>query len=34
MQASDISNALVMKKEAAVMATPPRNGIVARCRQP
>ena len=34
MQASDISNALVMKKDAAVITTPPRNGIVARWRQP
>ena len=33
-QASDISSALTMKKEAAVMASPPRNGSKARCRQP
>ena len=34
MQASDISSALTMKKEVAVMASPPRNGSKARCRQP
>ncbi len=33
-QASDIHNALTMKKEAAVIASPPRNGSKARCRQP
>ena len=33
-QASDISNALLIKKDAAVIATPPTNGIVARWRQP
>jgi len=32
--ASDIHNALTMKKEAAVIASPPRNGSNARCRQP
>ena len=34
MQASDIHNALTMKKETAVIASPPRNGSKARCRQP
>ena len=34
MQASDIHKALTMKKDTAVMASPPRNGSKARCRQP
>ena len=34
MQASDIHNALTMKKDAAVIASPPRNGSKTRCRQP
>jgi len=33
-QASDMSNALMIRKEAAVIANPPRNGINAFCRQP
>ncbi len=33
-QASDIHNALTMRKEAAVMASPPRNGSIALCRHP
>ncbi len=34
MQASDINNALMMKKDAVVIASPPMNGINALCRQP
>jgi len=34
MQASDIHSALTIKKEAAVIASPPINGSKARCRQP
>jgi len=34
MQASDIHNALTMKKETAVIAIPPKNGSKARCLQP
>ena len=34
MQASDISNALPIRKDAAVIAAPPTNGIAARWRQP
>ncbi len=34
MQASDINNALTMKKDAAVITNPPINGINALCRQP
>ena len=33
-QASDMSNALMIRKEAAVIASPPRKGINAFCRQP
>ncbi len=33
-EASDISSALTIKKDAAVIANPPRNGINAFCRQP
>ncbi len=32
--ASDISSALTIKKDVAVIASPPRNGIKAFCRQP
>jgi len=34
MHVRDIHRALTMRKDAAVMAAPPRKGIVARCRQP
>ncbi len=34
MQASDISNALLMRNDAAVIASPPRKGISAFCFQP
>jgi len=34
MQASDIKSALLTKKDAPVIANPPRNGINVFCRQP
>ena len=33
-EASDMSSALTIRKDAAVIANPPRNGIKDFCRQP
>lgn len=33
-QASDMSSALMMRNDAAIIATPPRNGIKDFCRIP